>query len=289
MRKMIDPFILHRSSAYPWTYLESLVRGNRRQREYDSIERYVMFIGQPRSGTSLIGSLLNAHPDIWIAQELNALRYVARGYRRNQLYWLLQMRDREFDAHGRQWTGYDYTIPGQWQGRCRKLRVIGDKKAGLSSELLRRRPQLLARLQKLVEVPIQIFHVVRNPFNVITTIHRKRHRTPLELAVSMYFERCETNWALMQDSRLQVMSKRLEDIIAHPRPHLTEMCERLDVQLTAEYLDACQEKLFDKPRESQTAIAWPTHLIDSVYMQMAKYPFLDDYQFSGQSSVRNAA
>lgn len=289
MKNLLHQLLRHRSSAYPWTFLESLIQGARTRATYDTVEKYVMFIGQPRSGTSLIGSLLNAHPDIWIAQELNALRYVARGYAREQLYWLLQMRDHEFDAGGRQWTGYDYTLPGQWQGKCRRLRVIGDKKAGLSTELLRQQPELLGRLEHLVHVPIRIFHLVRNPFNVIATIHRKRHRTSLPLAVTMYFRRCETNWQLMRDPSLAIMTRRLEDLIAAPDAHLTEMCHFLGLDAPPDYLAACRAKLFDTPRQSQTEVQWPDALVQRVLEQMTEYPFLEGYQFLGNVQQRRVA
>lgn len=273
---------MRRSSVFPWTYLESLVGGWRERRDFADVEKYVMFIGQPRSGTSLIGSLLNAHPNIWIAQELNALRYVARGYGRAQLFWLLKRRDEEFSQGGRKWTGYDYSIEGQYQGRCQTLQVIGDKKAGLSSELLGRQPELMVRLRHLVRVPIRMFHIVRNPFNVITTIHRKRKRTTLPLAIKMYFNRCATNWQLMQDPECDIMTVRLEDLIADARPMLSEMCAFLGQDASKDYLDACADKLFCSPRQSQLAIEWPTAAVDEVTERMQQYPFLNEYQFAGQ-------
>ena len=122
---------MRRSSAYPWTYVESLVAGRASDSIFADVRTYLMFIGQPRSGTSLLGSLLNAHPYALVGHELNALRYVRRGYTRRQLFWLLLMKDREFARRGRNWTGYDYAVSGQWQGRFEKLLVIGDKKGGL--------------------------------------------------------------------------------------------------------------------------------------------------------------
>src|SRR5829696_1667506 len=114
-------------------YLSSLSRGIRDRRAFAEVERYAMFGGYPRSGHSVIGSLLNAHPDMVVAHELNALRYVQAGFSRLQLFSLLLVSDRKFEAHGRTWGRYEYRVPGQWQGRWRRLRVIGDKKGGAST------------------------------------------------------------------------------------------------------------------------------------------------------------
>ena len=280
---------MRRSSAYPWTYLESMVAGHRSRNMFADVSKYVMFIGQPRSGTSLVGSLLNAHPHMWIAQELNALRYVSRGYGRVQLYWLLYMKDREFGQNGRTWTGYDYAVPSQWQGRFEKLLVIGDKKAGLSSEQLGREPELLVRLQHLVMVPIRIFHIVRNPFNVITTIHRKRRRTSLSKAADMFFGRCETNWMMMQQHPEMVLTVKLEDLIAEPKDHLGRMCRFLDLTAEDSYLQACASVLFSKPRQSQSAVTWDPSLVDSVRERIEAFPFLHGYEPAGAPATTHAA
>ncbi len=42
---------------------------------FRSVETYCMFIGNPKSGHSLVGFLLNAHNNAVISHELNALAY----------------------------------------------------------------------------------------------------------------------------------------------------------------------------------------------------------------------
>ena len=54
-----------------------------------SLETYCMFIGYPRSGHSLVGSLLDAHPQIILAHELNALELFKRGFGARQIYIFL--------------------------------------------------------------------------------------------------------------------------------------------------------------------------------------------------------
>ena len=71
-----------------------------------------------------------------------------------------------------------------------------------------------------MRVPVRMIHLVRNPFNVITTIHRKRTRTSLEHAAEMYFHRCQVNAALIQRHPGQIRTLRLEELIADPVTHL---------------------------------------------------------------------
>ena len=109
-------------------YGRSALMGWRQRAQFAAVEKYCFFIGYPRSGHSLVGSLLNAHPEILIAHELDALGYVEHHFGRAQLYALLLERDQVFASMGRKWMGYDYVVPNQFQGRWSRLRVIGDKR-----------------------------------------------------------------------------------------------------------------------------------------------------------------
>jgi hypothetical protein len=91
----------------------------RNEELFDSVESYAMFIGYPRSGHSLIGALLDAHPNAAIAHELDVLKYVKEGYSREQIDPLLLENSRRYTESGREWNGYRYEVAGQWQGGTR--------------------------------------------------------------------------------------------------------------------------------------------------------------------------
>src|SRR5437016_14440476 len=86
-------------------------------RDLATVERFCLFVGYPRSGHSLVGALLNAHRHAVVAHELDVMRYVTGGYSREEIYRLLLWKDGRFQSKGRSHNGYDYTVPGQWQGR----------------------------------------------------------------------------------------------------------------------------------------------------------------------------
>ena len=67
---------------------------------FSGVSTYCMFIGLPRSGHTLVGVLLNAHKNAVIAHELNALKFIKRGFSKNQLFYLLLYRDGLFRKAG---------------------------------------------------------------------------------------------------------------------------------------------------------------------------------------------
>jgi hypothetical protein len=246
---------------------------------FAEVQRFCLFLGHGRSGHSLVGSLLNAHRHVVVAHELDALRYVRLGFRRNQLYWLLLERDREFEEGGREWTGYSYAVPNQWQGRFEELRVIGDKKGGITSQRLKERPELLGKLRRTVGVPLRIILVVRNPYDNVATLS-KRLKFTVDQALEQYVAACRTiadvRGQLAEDEHAEL---RHEDLIAAPQASLARLCAFLDVDAPADYLDDCASILFDAPHRSRDDEAWTGSQRSRLDAAIERFPFLHGYAF----------
>ncbi|MGH9154291.1 MAG: hypothetical protein ACRD1K_00175, partial [Acidimicrobiales bacterium] len=118
---------------YPLSYWVGL----RNRASFRNVHAFVMFVGYPRSGHTILASLLNAHPNIVIGHRLRALRYVEAGYRNHQVNGMVLTADRRFARMGRVGSKrYDYSVPNQWQGRFTDLQVIGD--GNVTNSFLRR-------------------------------------------------------------------------------------------------------------------------------------------------------
>ena len=90
--------------------------------------------------------------------------------------------------------------------------MIGDKRGGAVTRAIADHPDFLDRTRALVDVPLRLIHVVRNPFDNIATIS-KRHRMNLEDAADYYFRHVETNARLLQTlSCDELMTIRHEDL-----------------------------------------------------------------------------
>ena len=115
-------------------------------------------------------------------------------------------------------------------------------------------------------------------FNVITTTHRKMKIT-LQKSVTMYFRRCEANWELMQRYGHMIKTLRLEDLIASPEQHLSDLCRLLELATPRDYVAACSRLLFHKPRQSKSECEWPDSLTSRVSQRITEFPFLKGHQY----------
>ena len=258
-------------------YVASFVAGARQRSLFDQVETYCMFIGYPRSGHSLVGSLLDAHPDMVIAHELDALGFVQNGFRREQLYALILNNADEIAAKGREQTGYSYGVPNQWQGRFERLRVIGDKRGMTSMSRIARRPALLDRLQHVVRDPVRFVHVVRNPFDNISTMAKRRNLT-LDQAADIYFSLSETVASVKRRVGTgRVVDVRHEAVIADPKGSLKEMCAFLGVSPTDDYLEDCAGIVYASPHKSRLEAPWTPELKEAVQRRIDGFAFLEGY------------
>jgi hypothetical protein len=251
--------------------------------DFSSVEALCLFAGYPRSGHSLVGSLLDAHPDAVIAHELHVLRYVKYGYSREQIFAMLLENAREHAAAGKEVTGYRYEVPGQWQGRHRRLRVIGDKRGGTTIRKLRARPWLMPRLRHKIGLPIRWVHVVRNPFDNIATIHRRSRDRSLEDALEHYFRMVEgVQWL---KSRLEgdetLVDVRHEALLERPAETLEGLCHHLGLEPEPGYLRDAASIVWRRPHRSRDAVAWPAAVREEVEKRAARIPFLAGYAFDG--------
>ncbi len=262
----------------PSAYLRARRRAARDAVLFEPLERFCLFVGYPRSGHSLVGSLLDAHPDVAIAHELHVLRYLRYGFSREQLLALILENAERHAARGREQTGYGYAVPGMWQGRVRRLRVAGDKRGGTTIRKLVAHPKRLERLREKIAVPLRLIHVVRNPFDSIARMSlASPHRALTELS-EHYFSMADGVARL--GAGPEQIDVHHEDLIAGPRKELASLCRFLEVEAPEDYLDACAKIVWERPQRTRGQIDWPEALREKIEARLADYPCFARYSFS---------
>lgn len=251
--------------------------------DFETVENYCMFIGHGRTGHSLVGSLLNGHPEVVISHELDALRLLDRArvpVTQNQLFAAILQRDAEFTELGREWTKYSYDITDTDQGEFDRLRVIGDKKGGASTRRLGYSPELLGTLRETISVPLRVIHVVRNSFDTIAS-RRKMKQIWADYGIEKYFanaDNVELVTEMLEDDEL--LRVHHEDLIADTPGVMERLCSFLGVEPAEEYLTACDEFVFDSPKQTRHEVEWTDGEIERIERKNAEYDWLARYSFA---------
>lgn len=276
-----------------------------------NIERFALFIGYHRAGSSLLSSILNSHPEIAISHEAYLLpqwpmnpdaigkgRIVRRILEQDQLI-------RASMSYGRM-GGYSYTVNTHWQGNYSRLRIIGDKAAPETTLSLYSRPELLDALRRRIGAPVSVFFTYRNPYDMIAAeylrmLRNEKGNTAIPLSFLNFNPtdsekpQIEQDFFLSTDRHLALSSKinevltlfsedeifpvKHEDFIASPRENLRRACEFLGVECAEEYLKACAAIAYPSPHKTRFKVRWTPEQKAQVAESIRKYPWFEGYAY----------
>lgn len=274
---------LRRVAGLTADYPRSLWGGWREHTLLADLHAFCLFIGYPYSGHSLIGALLDAHPNVILANEQHVLRYVRAGFSREQILYLLSANERRCAAaraQGHLPFYYNFQVPNQWNGAVSASpQVIGDKGAWGATLALERQPRLLERLHRLIRVEVKIVHVVRNPYDSIARF-ALRQQVDLAQALSYHFRLAHTIAGMVERiPAADLLELHHEDFLAAPAPGLAKLCTFLGLKAPNDYLEDCTSIVFSAPHKSRYEVAWDDNLRQEVQDQSARFAFLAGYAF----------
>ncbi len=151
---------------------EALVARLRYGRHLAEARTLVQFAGWPRSGHSMIGALLDAHPRATIAHELDIMGLFAKGVPMPEIAALIASHARRFAAHGHWWNGLDYRVPDA--PPAERPQVIGDKKGDWATRWSIAEPDLADRLAAATPLRQKWILVTRDPWDNVATMSRRK-------------------------------------------------------------------------------------------------------------------
>ena len=279
----------------------------------DGMKKFVYFLGHPRSGHSIVASLLDAHPHIIIAHEDNVFNKVLQEknpYTRKSVMFNKLWRNSYYSfkrGHRSQRDnvkGYTLAIEGLYQGTYQSyVEVIGDKKAGKTTMLLAYNftewEKAHQRLKSIVDLPFKVFHCIRNPYDNIatliidnavnfgslnyTTIGKIRVGSEnytfdpnvIDQWIDLYFD----YYQAIENSKfkLDMLQMHNQDLIMKPREAIKEICDFLEVTCSNDYLDICGEKVFKTSSKSRYKIVWEDHQLSKIKSHIKKFSSLRRY------------
>lgn len=273
-RKITFKRVWNKIKDITYLYTRSFYNKLTSSKDYDKIKKYVMFIGYPRSGHSLIGAILDAHPNIILSHELDVLSLIHHTKSKKAIFSMIVARSQWFAKGGCVWRGYVYKVPNQWQGKYSDLLVIGDKKGGASSKRLGSNSDLLLEIKDIVKEEMVLIHVIRNPFDNITTrarggshVLREVNDELLLQSIQDHFRDVETISKIKKENKFPILDIYNEDFIANPKEEIIRMCNFLGVNnVNEDYLSDCASIVFASPKKNKK----PNKLETRIYRNGAR-------------------
>lgn len=262
----------------PFLRASSFLDSYRLRPKFKSVKQFVLFIGFARSGHSIVGAMLDGHKNAVISHEADVLDLVQKGFHRGQIFSLILRNSERFSKKGRGWSGYDYALKDQWQGRSGEIRVIGDKKGEMSTKALMEHPDLIDTLKKIIRLPVKMILVTRHPLdNIATKVLRSGRHVVEKKDLSGYFELCDGILKIKGRYDEENIFETSNENFCPPRNELIKLCHFLGIPPEEGWLDACEALCYSRPKPSRAQVAWPDGSVQEIENRAGKYPFLQKY------------
>ena len=288
----------------------------------EQVQTFTFFIGYPRSGHSVIASMIDAHPNAIIAHEFNLFSKLAAQLsvgkhqllnRTNLFNALYRDSYKEATSGWRSGVGaydkkgYSLKLNGSelWQGRFTALKVIGDKAGGSTARAFRDKPDLYRwiyrSLSEILDMPIHVIHVVRNPFDMIATrlLYRlsdvKRQKAlfnstnklkdnhVISQAFNGLYGEAKAVHDMISECDLTVLEIHHTDFVHDTREQMRLTCRFLGLKCSESYLDACEEMAYKRVVRTRDALDWSEEMKANVTKKLIRgFPFFNRYSFENE-------
>jgi len=254
-----------------------------------------MFIGFGRSGHSIVGQIVNAHPNALIADEANIFEDLGTEPTLNETLSYLIARDRAFALR---WYNKDsplhrgdplrrllkprgrrrnFHFKGLSQGFVKLPSVIGNSKAGYTTRHVAEDPELIPRFEKAAGLPMKFVSLVRNPYDMVASGMRRRGASFDEICSGFEHMASMLQTSLENLSEYPVLHLRQEDLLTDSDAEIGRLFSFLELPTSSEFKNIVRERLFtdtDRSRQKVPEVLQNRKRIDAL---IESYDFFNGY------------
>lgn len=252
-----------------------------------NLQMFVLIIGNARSGSTLLGSVLDAHPNATVANETIDSANLWRGLTGREIVQNILKNAEAQAISGRPSSGYLYQISIPPRAK-HQINVVGDKVWNPATLLLHGDYNLLPSLEDRLGIPVMLLHSIRNPYDVVATMHM-RSGAPVSDRIKWYRAHCESVAAIEE----RIPGDRLihvhhEELVRRPAEIIRSCCERLHLEIHDQHIGHCRKILFTEPRLTRDQVEWQATDIGSVQDMIHAFHWLDVYDGSNPVCAKPA-
>ena len=255
-------------------------------RVMNGIKYFTFFVGAGRSGTTIVGALLDAHPSVILARDYCLFTKWPQNAdyhcNRTLLYGALHAQQirQAIDL-----AKTHYHIPTGFMGKYEDhVTVIGEKEAGTATAWYHANATIwkaiLYELKHTVDIPVKLVQVVRNPYDQAATMYRNKARNPTpEITLKNLFNNMQAVYEMKNNLQLDIHEVHLPNLVNNPQEELQKLCNYFELECSPSYIKVCMSKLYKQVHRTRAGIRWTPALKKIVENATRTFPWYRDYTF----------
>ncbi len=241
---------------------------------------WITFVGEGRSGHTIVSAILDSHPNLRIAEEQKLItRWWRDDWSRKQI-----INNVKQCGHGKERA--PKALPGslKWE---EPLLYLGDKCGWDAVNLVRKQgaePDILSKFGTHMGMNVKVIHTIRDPYENISawlgSPKYQRQWPNLHYRTRMSIKRYARFYGTADKLVSQYPTFELynEELCLAPKNVLVRLCAFLDIPVVEPWLSNAADSVFKTPHKRSDAIEWDKELWDMVgWRIVAKYDYFDRY------------
>lgn len=230
---------------------------------------YIMFLGYPRSGSTISGKILGSHPKVFVAHQFDVLKYMVKENADTSKLISATISKSKKDMN--------------------QLQAIGTKAGHRTLKILRKKgDSILWDFEKNIGMPVKYLQVIRNPYDNIgrwarNHVEWKRRNKPnltIGECIDEKIEQFDSLTAKIVDIEKEgreVYKFYLENLIDNPDKEIKRLFDFIEVEISKGKINSIKEMLYKKPTKSRDLAEWDQTQLNKVKFIINKYDFLRGY------------
>jgi hypothetical protein len=244
--------------------------------DFKSLKSFLLIIGNARSGSTILGSVINSHPQAIIANETKSSGVFWNKIPKDEILADIKSNVSKQNCSVDLKSGYK-PIPKVNTPDRVQLLIMGDKIWNPATLILHGKNELKQQLSNTLGLPIYLLHAIRNPFDVIATMHLRSGASIAD----------RTEWYFMHCEAVKVIKSRCtpseflhvyhEDLITNPDSEIRSICCFLNLPVNLNHLEVVKQSLYRIPNESRYSVQWSKDEWHTILKRMENFKFLHKY------------
>lgn len=225
-------------------------------------KKLLLFIGSPRTGSTLLGQIINYHPNCLVANEFRFLNKVIvdnknkqKTIKKLEKYALKQFKkglenDKKYSKtlsqYQQKWKGFQ-KYANELEFQKREIQLIGDKKAGGNIQIIKDFPIETENLfQKVKE--LYFIQIIRNPIDAALSLMKSHNVKGFEEAMGIIIENTVDAERFAKESKYNYHFIYYESLSVNAEKELKAICKFLNIYCSVEWLSKVS-KTISKPEK----------------------------------------
>jgi len=243
------------------------------------MKKFLLFVGNNRSGTSFLAAIISSHENAYISFEFNFLQ---KTYHNNNLLALINKAKKvQYPLHFQHFIDIG--------SKKQEILVLGDKTASkcsfqIKNNFLKNKINYLHVLDKrLKDIGYQLhfISIIRNPYDVVARKIIVRNFSPRQKINNYRIElfACE----LLLKNNYPIFFVKQEDFIKNPEKSIKNVFNHLGLKINNDHVKNCAKYIYKHPHKTRYEIEWKQEYLDRIKSIIQRFenviPYLRDYSY----------